>query len=137
MSRETKRKEASRLSLPKILVVDDETNIRRLICLSLIRWGFIPLSAVSPKTAQERMDIRPDLAIIDIRLQGRYEAGVELCQWIKSEWQIPVIATTAYDSDEIRKAVKPFCDAFCVKPKVLDCLRQAINRLLPIHEGAD
>lgn len=71
---------------------------------------------------------RPDLVIMDIRLKGEL-SGIEAAQAIRASMHVPVIFTTAYSPEEIRK--KYAIDEgfqFVTKPIRKDHLLQAISK---------
>ena len=87
---------------PRILVVDDEENIRHLVGSALRRAGFEITTAGSGRTALDLAPtVRPDLIVLDIMLPdldgfavlaGLRQAGIEA----------PVIFLTARDATEDR-----------------------------------
>ena len=84
-------------SKPKVLIVDDELDVRTLVAFHLERDGFDVLTSADGenglKLAQE---FRPELIILDIMLPGI--SGWEVCQLIKRHAQlrqIPVLMLSA------------------------------------------
>ncbi|MCL6611564.1 MAG: response regulator, partial [Peptococcaceae bacterium] len=78
----------------KILVVDDEAVVQKLITHYLSREGFQVITAGTGYTAMEiiRRE-RPDLIILDILLPEL--DGLEICREIRSETDVPVIFLTS------------------------------------------
>ena len=77
-----------------VLVVDDEPIVREVVVRYLAREGHRTLEAAdgeSARTAIQRSE--PDLVVLDIMLPGT--DGLELCRWIRSESELPVIMLTA------------------------------------------
>ncbi len=90
----------------KILVVDDELNIRELIKFNLEKAGYKVLEAADGQAA---VDIakgnRPDLIVLDLMLPGI--DGLEVCRIIKNAREtsaIPIIMLTA-KNEEIDKVI--------------------------------
>lgn len=81
----------------KILVADDEPNIREVVELYLQQEGFAVLTAADGREAVE-LDLRhkPDLLILDIMLPKL--SGWEICRSI--ERSVPVIFLTAKGTEE-------------------------------------
>lgn len=74
----------------KILVVDDEIEIRDLIYLYLSREGFKVLGASNSQEACElTYKLRPDLIILDILLPTK--DGFELCAQLRKTTDVPII----------------------------------------------
>ena len=62
---------------PRILVVDDEAQIRRFLRISLVSQGYEVEEAADAATGLERLDAAdPDLVILDLGLPGRDGRGV-------------------------------------------------------------
>lgn len=74
----------------KVLVVDDEMEIRDLIYLYLSREGFKVLGASNSQEACElTYKLRPDLIILDILLPT--QDGFELCTQLRKTTDVPII----------------------------------------------
>jgi DNA-binding response OmpR family regulator len=77
-----------------VLVVDDEHTIREVVVRYLEREGYRTLEAADGKRARELLEGNtPDLVVLDLMLPGT--DGLELCRWIRSRSQLPVIMLTA------------------------------------------
>jgi DNA-binding response OmpR family regulator len=77
-----------------VLVVDDEPIVREVVVRYLSREGHETLEAddgAAARAAIERAD--PDLVVLDVMLPGL--DGLELCRWIRSRSELPVIMLTA------------------------------------------
>jgi CheY-like chemotaxis protein len=101
----------------RILIVDDEPDIVRLIEISLAKYGYETISAAD---GQEALDIirdkKPDLILMDITLKGKMD-GIEVAKQIRYSSNIPVVYLTAYADDEKLARVKktqPF--GYILKP---------------------
>jgi DNA-binding response OmpR family regulator len=77
-----------------VLVVDDEPIVREVVVRSLEREGFDTLEAGDGDRARELLELgSPDLVLLDVMLPGA--DGLELCRWIRSRSELPVIMLTA------------------------------------------
>ena len=77
-----------------VLVVDDEPIVRDVVVRYLQRDGFTTLEAGDGDTARELIETGdPGLVVLDIMLPGT--DGLELCRWIRSRSDLPVILLTA------------------------------------------
>lgn len=68
----------------KILVLEDETNIRSFVVLNLKRAGYEVIEAGSGEEALEKYDIHPDIAVavLDVMLPGI--DGYEVCRLLRA-----------------------------------------------------
>ena len=81
-------------AVPTVLVVDDEPIVRDVVVRYLEREGFRTLQADDGDRARELLEHQsPDLVVLDVMLPGT--DGLELCRWIRSRSQLPVILLTA------------------------------------------
>jgi DNA-binding response OmpR family regulator len=77
-----------------VLVVDDEPIVREVVVRYLEREGYTTLEADDGDQAREMLEGRhPDLVVLDVMLPGT--DGLELCRWIRSRSELPVILLTA------------------------------------------
>lgn len=102
--------------MPKILVADDDSNIRELVSLFLKREGYQVIGVADGIDALEKLEsVRPDLAIIDV-MMPRMD-GWALCSAIRASYDIPLLMLTA--KGETSQKVKGFelgADDYVVKP---------------------
>jgi len=128
----------------KILVVDDDPSLLRLIGIRLSAAGYQIESAKSAKIALGRLEsFHPHLVISDLRMEGM--DGMALFEQIRSKHpHIPVIIMTAHGTiPDAINATKQGVFGFLTKPfeskELLDTVQQAI-RLQPAelnHEKTD
>jgi DNA-binding response OmpR family regulator len=77
-----------------VLVVDDEPIVREVVVRYLEREGYRTLEAGDGDAARDALArSSPDLVVLDVMLPGT--DGLELCRWIRSTSQLPVIMLTA------------------------------------------
>jgi two-component system, OmpR family, response regulator len=83
---------------PKVLVVDDEPNIRELVQVALNFHGFaVTTSATGEEALQLAEAYRPDLIVLDVLLPDI--DGFEVCRRLRSVANdVPVIFLTARDA---------------------------------------
>ena len=78
----------------KVLAVDDEPTIREVVVTYLQREGYDTLEAADGVRAREILEQHePSLAVLDLMLPGT--DGLELCRWIRTRSDLPVIMLTA------------------------------------------
>lgn len=102
--------------MAKILVVDDEPNIREVVGLYLRRDGHTIVPATEGEEALELFrQTRPDLVVLDLMLPGL--SGIEVCRRIHTERRVPLIMLTARGEEEDRVlGLGLGADDYVVKP---------------------
>ena len=84
-----------------VVVVDDEPTIREIVVSYLERDGYRTLEAADGNRARELIESgSPDLVVLDLMLPGT--DGLDLCRWIRSGSQLPVIMLTARGEESDR-----------------------------------
>ena len=116
----------------KILVVDDEEEIRNYL-VSELSEKYIVISAANGKEAFELlMEEKPNLVISDIMMPEM--DGITLCKKIKGNLQtghIPVILLTALSRDENRaEGIETGADMYIVKPFSSEFLKKIIVNII-------
>ncbi|GGA12000.1 DNA-binding response regulator [Paenibacillus marchantiophytorum] len=100
----------------KILIIDDEPQIRKLLRVTLTAHGF---EAAEAATGQEGMlqatMVRPDLIVLDLGLPDL--SGMEVLQHIREWSQVPIIILTAQDQEQDKvAALDRGADDYVTKP---------------------
>ena len=101
----------------RILVVDDDPAILRLVGDKLDRAGFEPLTALSGQAALDLIGSHglPHLAIVDINMPGM--DGFEFCRIVQEFSDLPVILLTAIDEEEtIIQGIEYYAEDYVTKP---------------------
>lgn len=116
----------------KILIVDDEPDLLKVVSFRLEKAGYKVLCAITGKEALEMAAReRPDLILLDLRLP--LLNGLEVCvQLKKSEElkQIPVIIFTASTSHIDEKTKACGADDYIIKPFTPEELSGKIKKLI-------
>lgn len=120
----------------KILIVDDEAAIRRMICLALNQAGYDCLEAADANEARTRIvNDTPDLVLLDWMLPG--VNGVEYARRLRREkltQNLPVIMLTARAEEEDKvRGLESGADDYITKPFSTRELIARINALLRRH----
>jgi C4-dicarboxylate-specific signal transduction histidine kinase len=102
----------------RVMVVEDDRIVARDISEQLGRIGHSVIGVTARGEAAVELAIsnRPDLVLMDIRLEGEID-GIDAAQQIRAKCQIPVVFLTAYADDEtVRRAshAEPF--GYLLKP---------------------
>jgi two-component system, OmpR family, response regulator len=127
--------------IPKVLVVDDEPNIRELVEVALKFHGCaVAVSANGKDALHQAESYDPDLMILDVMLPDM--DGFEVCRSLRADGNdVPVIFLTARDttSDTIR-GLTLGGDDYVTKPFSVEALvarvRAVLRRTTRTSEGA-
>jgi two-component system, OmpR family, response regulator len=117
--------------MSKMMIVDDDPNIRELVSTLLQNHGIAACEAADGRDAlQKALNDKPDLVIIDIMMPNM--DGFELCRNLRQDYEnIPILMLTA--KGELASKVKGFglgADDYLTKPFEDDELIIRIQALL-------
>jgi two-component system KDP operon response regulator KdpE len=118
---------------PKLLVVDDEAPIRRLIRTALERGGYRVVEAATAREALNAIGIdRPDLVLLDLGLPDR--DGLEIIPQLKKAGAAVIIVSAREATEPKVAALDLGADDYVTKPfdteEVLARIRVALRRRL-------
>lgn len=89
--------------LPRILVVDDHSEIRKSVTSYLERNGMRASAAENAVEMDARLaEAHFDLIVLDVMMPG--EDGLSACTRLRKEGHIPILMLTALGDDEDRIA---------------------------------
>lgn len=123
---------------PRILLVDDEADIRWTVGAVLEDEGFSVMTAGSADEAMARIAAEgiPHLAVVDIMMPE--VDGIELCRRLHEFSDLPIILLTAVDDQRtINAAIREFAEDYVVKPFDADELAARVRRVLARFETFD
>jgi two-component system, OmpR family, response regulator ResD len=105
-----------RSTVAKVLIVDDEPNIREVVGLYLRRDGHEVVSAADGEEALSIFGSAvPDLVVLDLMLPK--VGGLEVCRRMRAERRVPLIMLTARGEEEERiVGLSLGADDYVVKP---------------------
>ena len=117
--------------MSKILIADDDPNIRELVCIMLKNGGYEVCDAKDGRNALEKLMIEAiDLAIIDLMMPNM--DGYELCRNLRQYYEnLPILMLTA--KAELPSKIKGFeagADDYLTKPFESDELLLRVRALL-------
>lgn len=120
----------------KILIIEDEPNIRELVSYNLKAGGFVPLEAEDGISGMDMIEAhKPDLILLDIMLPGK--DGYEICKELRGSGnKTPIIMMTA-KTDEVDKVLglEFGADDYISKPFGVRELMARIKAVLRRFEG--
>lgn len=128
------------MSAGRILVVDDEPQIRRIMRTELTGAGY---EIEDAKTGEEALDkvrvFRPDLVLLDINMPGM--GGLAACRSLRADTNVAIIMLTVHNTEAAKiEALDAGADDFVTKPfsmpELLARIRAALRRLPPAQTSA-
>ncbi|MEG3125828.1 response regulator transcription factor [Sphingomonas sp. GB1N7] len=100
---------------PKLLVVEDDTHIRRLLRVAAERAGYRVGEAATAREGLSLLDIdKPDLVLLDLGLPDR--DGIELIQLFKAKGATVIVVSARADTEEKVAALDLGADDYLTKP---------------------
>jgi two-component system, OmpR family, KDP operon response regulator KdpE len=118
---------------PRVLIVDDEPQIRRSLRVALRANGYDVEEAATGESALEQAATRvPELVILDLSLPD--VDGVQVCRRLREWTQLPIIILSAHGEDEAKvRALDQGADDYVTKPfsvpELLARMRVALRRV--------
>jgi two-component system KDP operon response regulator KdpE len=116
----------------KIMVVDDDPQIRRVLRTALVAQGY---EAIDARNGEEALDMmkeqRADLVILDVNMPGMN--GLETCRAMRSFTEVPIVMLTVRDAETDKvEALDAGADDYVTKPfgspELLARIRAALRR---------
>jgi two-component system response regulator PilR (NtrC family) len=119
--------------MQRILVIDDEENMRELLEIVLQNDEYEVTTVGSPDEAQELLEATAfDLVLTDLRMGTERNAGMRLLAWLEEKGlSIPAIMITAHGSVETAiEAMKRGAADYIMKPFKNDEIRLLVRRAI-------
>jgi two-component system, OmpR family, KDP operon response regulator KdpE len=120
------------LNSAKILVVDDEPQLRRAMRVALTELGYTIMEAKTGEEALENLhDFDPDLILLDINMPGM--GGMEACRALRRVSNVPIVILSVRNSEQDKvAALDAGADDYVTKPfgiqELLARIRAALRR---------
>jgi two-component system KDP operon response regulator KdpE len=130
----------TKIHRPRVLVIDDEIQIRRLLRITLEPGGYDVSEAETGQLGlSEAAGVRPDGIVLDLGLPDM--DGKEVLRRLREWSQVPVLVLTVRDSEqETIAALDAGADDYLTKPfrgrELLARLRAVLRRAQPANEDA-
>jgi two-component system, OmpR family, KDP operon response regulator KdpE len=125
------------MSAGRILVVDDDPQIRRVMRVTLTGQGYEIDDARSGEAALEKIrDQQFDLVLLDMNMPGL--GGLETCRAIRAQSEVAIIMLTVRDAEADKvEALDAGADDYVTKPyhpsELLARIRAALRRTPSMH----
>ena len=122
-----------------VLVVDDEPIVRDVVVRYLEREGYRTLQAADGNEAQRIVERKtPSAVVLDVMLPG--QSGLELCRWIRSRSDLPIVLLTALGEETDRiVGLELGADDYVTKPfsprELAVRVRNLMRRAAPAAAG--
>jgi len=122
----------------RVLVVDDEFQIRRTVEINLRARGFdVDLAETGEQGLELAALHRPDVVIVDLGLPGI--SGIEVIEGIRGWSRVPIVVLSVRDTEADKvAALDAGADDYVTKPfgmdELLARLRAALRRVIPADE---
>lgn len=126
---------------PRVLVVDDEPQIRRALRVTLRANGYDVLTVATGEEGLDAAAVHPlDLVILDLSLPDM--EGVEVCRRIREWSRVPILVLSVRGEDEDKiRALDEGADDYVTKPfsvpELLARMRVALRHAAAMAEGTD
>ena len=118
------------MSVPTILVVDDDMEMRQMMAQYLRKHGFMVHTAATGWEIQHHISAgRIELILLDVMLGE--ENGIELCKELRREQDVPIILVSALSADHQRMSgYEVGADDYIAKPFNPDLLLARVKAVL-------
>ena len=105
-----------RKNAQKILVVDDDRQMRRALRASLMAHGYEVIEAANGEEALLKLDAEPcDFVLLDLNMPGA--GGMRACRTIRTGSEVPIIVVSIRNSEQDKvAALQAGADDYVTKP---------------------
>jgi len=124
------------VSHERILVVDDDSEIRRALRIALVAHGYEADEARSGEEALEKFhEPLPELLLLDLQLPGM--GGLETCRAIRAISEVPIIVVSVKHSEREKvDLLDAGADDYLIKPFGIEELLARVRAALRRTSGA-
>lgn len=118
------------MAIPRLLIVDDDDDMRAVLTRYLQQHGFAVASAANGAQAQAAVQgHRIDLILLDVMLGD--DSGIDICRALRADNDVPIILVSALASDDHRMAGYGVgADDYVAKPFNPDLLLARVRAVL-------
>jgi len=124
----------------KILVADDNANIRKVVKMGFESLGYAVITAEDGRVALEKIRAeRPDLVILDVTMPEK--SGYDVCAEMKADAELrttPVVMLTAKNLEEDQYWGRELgADEYITKPYDPEELERAVEKIFALRERGE
>jgi len=118
------------MAIPRVLVVDDDPEMRAMMVAWMQRNGFAALGAASGAEVMVHLGAgRIDLILLDVMLGD--DSGIDICRRLRAEQEVPIIMVSALSADHQRmEGYRAGADDYVAKPFNPDLLVERVRAVL-------
>ena len=119
----------------KLLIAEDDVSLRHIVSAYFIKNGFeVDQAEDGTEACSLVMNNRYDAIILDIMMPGK--DGIEVCKFIRTRYDVPVIFLTALGSEsDILDGYEAGADEYVTKPFSTKLLLVKVNALINRYKG--
>ncbi len=126
----------------RILIAEDDPANRRLLEVSLQRWGYEAVVAAEGHTAWQLLQLpdAPQIAILDWMMPGL--DGIEICRRVRAagtRFVYLILLTTKHQKEDVIRALEAGADDFVTKPfdrEELQARVHVASRMVELQQAA-
>ncbi len=102
--------------MDRVLAIDDNPQVQKLVTVNLQARGYIVQTAGSGEEAIDLFKVGQfDLVLLDLVLPGI--SGIDVCIWIRQQSDLPIIVLSAREDEELKvRALDAGADDYVTKP---------------------
>ena len=118
------------MSISKLLIIDDDTEMRQMMASFLQNSGFMVYQGANLADLTHYLNaMQIDLILLDVMLE--YESGIDICKTVRQEHNLPIIMVSALSSDHHRMfGYSVGADDYIAKPFNSQLLLARVNAVL-------
>jgi DNA-binding response OmpR family regulator len=123
--------------MAKIMIVDDEPDLREMLNLLILKEGFKTLTAENGDDFLSKIDeFQPDLVTLDVMMPGLTTKEIlDKLKAKKTKPKIILLTVVRYSDEEKQKLYQMGIVDYVTKPFELDDLMNRIDKHLCKHKG--